>query len=166
MPNATNISVTRDDGTALTLIPISSNQSGNVTQVVYRELSTSKSDMACVRITLTWEKMKSGVIKTTRKLEVPIMKIIPAGAVSADGRTAAPEVSHYETDIRTRFHSPFSTLTERADSYRMATHIDMSGNATVNGGVAPNVVTANIYRDIAVANQVPYADLNYVWPSA
>lgn len=166
MSNATNISLARDDGTNITLVPVSSQSRNGVTEVIFRELSTVKPLAACVTLTLSAEVLKSGVIKTSRKLEVPIMEIIPAGAVSADGRTAAPKVSHIETDVRTRFHHPRSISTERADSYRMATHLDMSGHATANTGVSPSPVTAYLYRDITSAHQVPYGDINYVWPSA
>ncbi|MFZ6846584.1 hypothetical protein, partial [Undibacterium sp. RuTC16W] len=150
----------------ITLVPVSSNTVNGVTSVVFRELAASKPDMACVRLTLSAEKMKSGVVKTTRKLEVPIMRIIPAGAVSADGRVAAPEVSHVETDIRTRFHHPLSTATERADSLRMGNHADCSGNAAANAGVNAQNNVANNYRDVGANFQIPYADVNYVWPSA
>jgi hypothetical protein len=166
MPNATNISIARDDGTSITLVPVSSSSEKNVTTVLFRELNNSKPLMACVQVTLSAETMKSGVIKATRKLEVPIMEIIPLNAVNADGRVAAPRVSHIETDIRTRFHSPYSTPTERADSFRMASHVDCYGGVGVNTLVNPASVTAFSFRDIDSVSQVPFADINFVWPSA
>jgi hypothetical protein len=94
------------------------------------------------------------------------MEIIPLDAVNADGRVAAPRVSHVETDIRTRFHSPYSTPTERADSLRMANHVDSYGGSSANTHIDPATVTAYTYRDIEATRQVPYADINFVWPSA
>lgn len=166
MSNATNISVARDDGTSITLVPVSSQSRNGVTEVIFRELSATKSLAACVVLTLSAETLKSGVIKTSRKLEVPIMEIIPSGAVNADGRTASPKVSHIETDVRTRFHHPRCTATERADSYRMASHVDISGSATANACVVTATTAADTFRDVASTFQVPYGDVNYVWPSA
>lgn len=166
MSNATNMSVARDDGTNITLVPVSSMTEKGVTTLIFRELAAAKPLQACVTVTLTAETLKSGVVKTTRKLEVPIMEIIPAGSVNADGRTAAPKVSHIETDIRTRFHHPRCTATERADSYRMALNVDGYGGATANTTNSPHSVTAYLFRDIASGSQVPYGDIQYVWPSA
>lgn len=166
MSNATNISVARDDGTSITLVPVSSQSEKGVMVLAFRELSAIKPVDACIRLTFYAEKMKSGVTKVTRKLEVPIMEIIPAGAVNSDGRVAAPAVSHVETDIRVRFHSPRCTPTERADSLRMANHVDCYGGSTVNTMVSPATTTAFSYRDAAVASQALYADVNFVWPSA
>lgn len=163
---ATNISVRRDDGTDLTLVPVSSITEGQAVSTVWRELSTTKSEQACVRLTQTVERMKSGVTKVTRKLEVPVMEIIPAGSVNSDGRTAAPAVSHVETDIRTRFHHPLSNATERADSLKMGTNLDASGHVTAATGLSPTVVTANAWRDAASAYQLVYGDVNFVWPTA
>lgn len=166
MSNATNISVRRDDGTDLTLVPVSSKSENGITEVFFRELSTTKSEMACVRLTLMVEQLKSGVKKITRKLEVPIMAIIPAGSVNSDGRTATPAVDHIETDIRVRYHHPLSNATERADSLKMGTYIDCSGHATPGTIRSPASAIANEYRDTPAAFQVPYGDINYVWPSA
>lgn len=166
MSNATNISIARDDGTSITLVPVSSSTEGGVTEIVFRELSQVKPILACVRVTLLAEVLKSGVTKVTRKLEVPILEIIPAGAVNSDGRVASPAVSHVETDIRTRFHHPLSNATERADSMRMGSHLDCSGHATVNTYLGPGAPTANIFRDVLPGYQVPYSDINLVWPSA
>lgn len=166
MANATNISVARDDGTNLTLVPVSSSTDRGVVTLVFRELSAVKPLMACVRLTISAEEMKSGVMKITRKLEVPIMEIIPAGSVNADGRTAAPAVSHIETDIRTRLHHPLSTATERADSLRMGSHLDCGGAAAPNTILGAGGATAFTFRDTASTNQIPYGDVNFVWPSA
>lgn len=166
MPNATNIVLRRDDGTDLTLVPVSSLAQNGVMTITFRELSATKPEMACVRVTITAEKMKSGVMKITRKLEVPVMAIIPANAVNADGRTAAPQVDHVETDIRVRFHSPYSNATERADSLRLANHLDIGATSSAGSFINPAQATAFVYRDGAAANQLPYGDVNYVWPSA
>lgn len=167
MSNATNIVLKRDDATDLTLVPVSSYSSGEGKLTAsFRELSTTKPLAACVRLTVEVESMKSGVMKVTRKLEVPVMEIIPAGAVNADGRTAAPAVSHVETDIRTRYHHPRSTATERADSLKMATHVDVGASSGAGGGLGVTSTTAFAWRDVTASFQIPYGDINYVWPSA
>lgn len=166
MGAAINLSVRRDDATDITLVPVSGTYEKGIQSIVYRELSTTKPEGACIRLTLTSEEMKSGVKKLTRKLEVPIMAIIPAGSVNSDGRTAAPAVDHVETDIRVRYHHPNSTATERADSLRLGSHIDIGATTTAGGGVGPASTTPYAFRDIPSANQVPYGDINYVWPNA
>lgn len=165
MSNAINIVIKRDDATDLTLIPVSSYSQDGVLSASFRELSTTKPLAACVRLTLEAELLKSGVMKVTRKLEVPVMEIIPNGAVNADGRTAAPAVSHVETDIRTRYHHPRSTATERADSLKMATHVD-AGAGGPGQGLGITGAVAYAWRDVASNYQIPYGDINYVWPSA
>lgn len=166
MPNATNILVRREDLSDVTLVPVSSLSENGKTTVVFRELSTSKPDAALITMTLSTEVLKTGVRKNTRTLMVPVMEIIPSGAVNSDGRTAAPKVSHYETDVRTRYHSPRSNPTERADSLRMANHVDVGAAATAAQGSAPWGSTANSYRDLTSTYQAPYADIYSVWPSA
>lgn len=167
MSNATNISATRDDGTSIVLIPVSSGGIGDgKSAVVFRELSPTKPDDACVRLTLESELLKSGIRKITRTVEVPIMEIIPANAVNSDGRVAAPLVSHVEKDVRIRFHHPRCTATERADSLRIANHIDAYGGSTAGGGTFAGSSTPYIYRDVVAAQQTLYGDVNYVWPSA
>lgn len=166
MSNATNMSVRRDDGSDITLVPIFSKTENGVTEIMFRELNSTKSEMACVRCTLMVETLKSGVKKITRKLEVPIMAIIPAGSVNSDGRTATPVVDHVETDIRVRYHHPLSTPTERADSLKMGNYIDASGHVTAGSTMSAATATANTYRDVTAAYQVPYGDINFVWPSA
>lgn len=166
MSNATNMSVRRDDGTDVTLVPVSSGVENGAMVLVFRELSTTKPEMACIKLTLTVETLKSGVKKITRKLEVPVMAIIPAGSVNADGRTAAPAVDHVETDIRVRYHHPMSNASERADSLRMGNYIDSSGHVTAGNTMAPSAAAASTYRDVISAYQIVYGDVNFVWPSA
>lgn len=166
MSNATNMAVRRDDGTDIILVPVSSNAEKGILEISFRELSVTKPEMACVRLTISVEQLKSGVKKITRKLEVPIMAIIPAGSVNSDGRTAAPAVDHVETDIRIRYHHPNSNATERADSLKMGNYIDCSGHVTPATMMSPAVGTANTFRDVAAAFQMVYGDVNFVWPSA
>lgn len=158
-----NYVIRRDDGTDVTLVPVSDSTDKGVRTLIYRELSTSKPVLACITLTLAVEKFKSGVLKLTRKLEVPVMKIIPAGAVNADGRVAAPDVSHVDTDIRVRLHSPLTTATERADSLKMANYVDCSGHATAGSFLSPASTTANTYRDASSAYRFVYGDVNLVW---
>lgn len=166
MANATNVVVRLDDATDVTLVPVSSLNENGKTIVRYRELNASKSLDACIRMSLETETLKSGVVRNVRKLEIPVMEIIPAGAVNSDGRVAAPKVSHVETDIRTRLHSPRSTPTERANSLKMGCHIDAGAGSTAGQSASPASATAYYWRDIGSYYVAPYADINYVFPSA
>jgi len=166
MANATNVIVRLDDATDVTLVPVSSLNEGGKTVVRYRELNSSKSLDACVRMSLESETLKSGVVRNVRKLEVPVMEIIPSGAVNSNGYVATPKVSHVETDIRTRLHSPRSTPAERANSLKMGCHIDTGAGATAGLAIGATTPTAYVWRDVGVGNVAPYADVNYVFPSA
>lgn len=166
MANATNVIVRLDDGTDVTLVPVSSLNEGGKVTVRYRELNASKSLDACIRMSLESETLKSGVVRNVRKLEVPVMEIIPAGAVNSDGYVATPKVSHVETDIRTRLHSPRSTPTERANSLKMGCHIDAGANSTAGSALSVASPTAYVWRDAGASSTVPYADIQYVFPSA
>lgn len=166
MANATNVIIRLDDGTDVTLVPISSLYENGKTIVRYRELNSSKSLDACVRLSLESETLKSGVVRNVRKLEVPVMEIIPSGAVNSNGYVASPKVSHVETDIRTRLHSPRSTPAERANSMKLGCHVDTGAGATAGQALSSGSPTANTWRDAASSYVVPYADINYVYPSA
>lgn len=166
MANATNVIVRLDDATDVTLVPVSSLNENGKTVVRYRELNASKSLDACIRMSLESETLKSGVVRNVRKLEIPVMEIIPSGAVNSNGYVASPKVSHVETDIRTRLHSPRSTATERANSLKVGCHIDIGAGSTAGQGANAYSATASVWRDLPSSYPVPYADINYVYPSA
>lgn len=167
MPSAANIVIRLDDTTDVTLVPVSSLYEKGKVIVRYRELNSAKSLDACIRLTLESETLNSGVVRNVRKLEIPVMEIIPPGAVNSNGYVATSKVSHVETDIRTRLHSPRSTPTERANSLKAGTHVDIGAGSAVGAAVLGITgAPANAWRDAANTYAVPYADINYVWPSA
>lgn len=80
-----------------TFVPVSVSREGvGKVKAEWRETGLAVPTIAQPRLTVTLERLKSGVYRVTRLLEVPVMESV-AGQ-NAAGYTAAPKVAHVLTD--------------------------------------------------------------------
>lgn len=113
-----------------TLVPVSVTRKGSDEVVAeYREQLTSLPLAAQVRLTQSLQRLKSGVIKVTNRVVVPVMESV-SGNNSA-GYTAAPKVAYECTVITTGLYSERSTIAERRLARQLAVNIGNNVTTTV-----------------------------------
>lgn len=100
----------------------------NVMIAKWAEITYAGSTEAQVRLTITHETLKSGVVRVERKLEVPVMEVV-TGA-NAQGYSAAPKVAYIDTDLRVMYHHPRSTVAGRRLIRQMGNNLD--GNISIS----------------------------------
>jgi hypothetical protein len=97
-----------------------------------------------IRLTLlSNEQQKSGV-KTSVKLEVPVLETLGASG-SSSGYVAPPKVAHVVTGIFTMFSSPRATNQDRANAMKMMVGILQGASATTATGILANTATGNAF---------------------
>jgi hypothetical protein len=113
-----------------TLIPVSvTKESGKITALLREDLSGVPMN-AQVSLTMTLQKLPSGVFKAEERYVIPTMESI--GGQNAAGYTAAPKVAFEDTIVVTGFFHERSTT----DSRRRVRQLAVNGV----GGVATSVV--------------------------
>lgn len=153
----TNILVQDDTDTTITLLPVS-NANQNL---VWRSNLSGVPIDGQVRLTSVWERLKSGDWRLSAKLEVPVMETI--GAAAATGYVAAPKVAYVLVGIFTLFAPSRSTISDRANVYRMLTHAIVGANAVADGGLHPGTAVAQAYSNTIAP--MPYGFINLVMPN-
>lgn len=112
-----------------TLIAIGGSQlSPSKAQASWREITTGVPVDASVRLTMTLEKLKSGIYRSERKLVVPVMEV--TSGANAQGYTAAPKVAHEITDIHVQYVSGRSDHPMRRLVRQLGLNID--GNVSTS----------------------------------
>lgn len=116
-----------------TLLPVSVSRESKTRVVAeWREDKAGVPVYAQVRLTMKLERLKSGVYRLERRLEVPVQEVV-TGANSA-GYSATPKVAFVNTDIRVNlFH-------ERSDSVNRRLIRQMGIN--IDGNIATSVAAA------------------------
>lgn len=123
-----------------TLVPVSVVKNGDEVTASYREQLTTLPVEAQVRCVITATKLKSGTIRSSVSMVVPVMESIAGN--NAAGYTAAPRVAYEDrTDLISYAH-PRSTITSR----RLARML------TVNVG-------NNVSTSVAAATAGPVSEL-------
>ncbi len=123
-----------------TLVPVSVAKQGSVIEAVYREQIASLPTDAQVSLTLRLEKLKSGVTKVVRTVQVPVMESI--SGQNAAGYTASPKVAYVDTDVRSWFVHPRSTAAGRKLVRQLAVNIDTNVSTSVTPATAGPVIEA------------------------
>lgn len=94
----------------------------------WRENLTTVPVYAQIRVTMTLEKLKSGIYKVDTRVVVPVMETV--GAQNAAGYTAAPKVALENTVILTGFFHERSDATGRRLVRQLA--VNLGGNITTS----------------------------------
>lgn len=108
-----------------TLKAISVTQEKGKVVALWRENLASVPAYAQVRAQLTLEELKSGVVRSELRVEVPVMESIAGN--NASGYTAAPKVAFTDTHVAIGYHHPRSTITSRRLARQILTNL--LGNA-------------------------------------
>lgn len=90
------------------------------------------------------ENLKGGQVKTTFKLEVPVMETLGASGTST-GYVAPPKVAHVVTTLITQFSDKRATNQNRADALKMAIGIAQGASATTATGVLNQASAGNAF---------------------
>lgn len=124
-----------------TLVPLSVTRDGDSVVAEWAEQLAGLPMEAQVRLRMTRTSMKNGIVRTSTRVEVPVMEAI--GAQNAAGYTAAPKVAFVDTVELVSYAHPRSTITSRRLARQLAVNI-ANGIATtvspVTTGPAPELV--------------------------
>jgi post-segregation antitoxin (ccd killing protein) len=123
-----------------TLNPVSVSRKGDEVVASYRETGLAVPTVAQPTLMVRLKRMKSGVWRCERRLEVPVMESILNQ--NAAGYTAAPKVAYVMTDIHVAYHHERSSVAER----RLARQFGINISNAVTGSVAAN--TSGVMPDL------------------
>lgn len=157
MADMNNILVQDDAGNQVTLLPISNADK----HLVWRSNAAGVPIDGQTRLTVTWDRLKSGDYKLTAKLEVPVMETI--GSAAASGYVAAPAVAYVMVGIYTMFAPARSTIADRANMYRMLTHAICGATSSAAQGFDPRNAPADSVKNHV--SPMPYGFVNLVMPN-
>lgn len=125
-----------------TFIPVSVSREGkDKIRADYREVFSGAPANAQPRLSITLERLKSGIYRTERRLVVPVMESV--SGQNSSGYTAAPKIAHELTDVRIGFYSERSDFAGRRLVRQLGCNID--GNiatsvAPVTTGPIPELI--------------------------
>lgn len=142
MSAPTNLLV-KDDATApveITLLPLG----GTPSQ--WRSAIAGVPVYGQVMLEMNIEPLKSGTIKVTRKLSVPVMETLGASGTSA-GYVAPPKVAYTNSDVRIQYVDPRSTTADRANLLKLATAIDQGASSVTATGVLNNTNAGDAWKN-------------------
>lgn len=157
MADMNNILVQDDTDTTITLLPIS-NADRNL---VWRGNMAGVPVDGQPRLSIVWERLKSGDYRLSAKLEVPVMETI--GSAAASGYVAAAKVAYVMVGIFTMFAPARSTIEDRANVYRMMVHALNGASNTADTQLNPGVGAANGFKSSVFP--MPYSFINLVMPN-
>lgn len=157
MADMNNILVQDDAGNTVTLLPVSNADKS----LVWRANGAGIPIDGQVRLSVTWDRLKSGDYKLTAKLEAPVMETI--GSAAASGYVAAPAVAYVMVGIFTMFVPARSTIADRANVYRMLVHALLGATTSANQGVDPRQAAVDTVKN--TTQPMPYGFVNLVMPN-
>lgn len=108
------------------------------------------------------EVQKSGDLKITAKLELPVMETLGASGTSA-GYVAPPKVAYVNTAIFTVFASSRSTNADRANLFKMMVGFLQGASATTATGILANTAAADAWKNSTLVG--PTMFINAVPPA-
>lgn len=121
------------DGTATpvqhTLTPVSVTREKGKVIAEWRETSSTVPLNAQIRVSMTIERLKSGVYKTEQRVAVPVMEA--TSGPNAAGYTAAPKVAYEDTVVTTGWFHERSTVSGRRRVRQLATNLQNDTSASV-----------------------------------
>lgn len=159
MADMTNILLQDDTDTTITLIPVS-NANQNL---MWRGDAASVPIDGQVRLTSTWERLKSGDYRLSAKLEVPVMETI--GAAAATGYVANAKVAYVMVGIFTLFAPARSSIADRANVYRMLSHAIIGAGTAADAGSFPGTAAADAYKSLGSTYPMPYGFIHLAMPN-
>lgn len=112
-----------------TLIPVSVTRVKDKVTALWREAAAGVPVYAQVRVTMTLERLKSGVYRCVNRVEVPIQEVV-TGSNSA-GYSAAPKVAYTNTVETVGLYHERSDVAGRRLARQLALNIDGSIATTV-----------------------------------
>jgi len=107
-----------------TLIPVSVTREKNKITALWREALSGVPVYAQVTVTMTLERLKSGVYKVVNRVAVPVQEVV-TGSNSA-GYSAAPKIAYVNTVETTGLFHERSDVAGRRLSRQLAVNIDGS----------------------------------------
>lgn len=110
------------------------------------------------RLTLTSEDVKSGALKLTAKLEVPVMETLGASGTSA-GYVAPPKVAYVNSAIFTQFVDPRSTIADRSNLLKLALGFLQGASATTATGILANTAAGDAFKNSALPGPQFFANV-------
>lgn len=122
-------------------VPVSVTREKDSVVAEYREQIASLPAEAQGRVTVIKTSLKNGIIRTSTRVEIPVMEAI--GAQNAAGYTAAPKVAFIDTCDIVSYASPRSTITGRRTVRQLAVNIGNNVSTSVAAattGPVPEVV--------------------------
>lgn len=155
----TNILIKDDAGTPteFTLVPISDDPP------TYRAAVAGVPLAGQPRLTvMDTETLKSGDLKITAKLELPVMETLGASGTSA-GYVAPPKVAYVNTAITTFFVSSRSTIEDRANLLKMHVGFLQGASSTTATGTLSNTAAGNAWKNSTAPG--PLTFINAVPPA-
>lgn len=114
-----------------TLVPISVAREKDSVVADWSEQLAGLPIEAQVRVKATKTSMKNGIVRTSTRVEVPVMEAI--GAQNAAGYTAAPKVAYIDTVEIVSYAHPRSTITGR----RLVRQLAINIAGSISTSVAP-----------------------------
>lgn len=124
-----------------TLKAISVARKGNTIEAYWREALVSLPTYAQVSVKMELETLKSGVMRCSVEVQVPVMESV--SGVNASGYTAAPKVAYVDRAKYEQFSHPRANITGRRLARQLL--VNVMGNvatsvAPVSTGFAPELV--------------------------
>lgn len=123
-----------------TLVADGVRQSGNVVTASWKETLAGVPDYAQIRFWMIRETLKSGVVKTTSRLDLPVMESV--SGVNASGYTAPPKVANVERFEKVTYAHPRSIETNRRIAAQLLLNIENNVFTTVtpvSSGIVPDL---------------------------
>lgn len=117
-----------------TLVAVSVTRDKGKIVAEWREALASVPANAQIRITLTLEKLRSGVFRTEQRVVVPVMETV--SGQNAAGYTAAPKVAYENTVVTTGFFHERSDVAGRRLVRQLATNLQNNVSTSVAAATA------------------------------
>jgi hypothetical protein len=159
MSAMTNILVKDDAATPveLTFLPVTD------TPIPYWRTSIASVPLdGQMRLWASEEVVKSGAVKVTAKLEVPVMETLGASGTSA-GYVAPPKVAYVDTFIFTMFADGRSTTADRANGLKLIMGLIQGASSTTATGVLANTASGDAWKNSTLV--FPLLFTNIVLPN-
>lgn len=157
MADMNNILIQDDTDTTITLLPVSNAHQN----LVWRGNMAGVPIDGQPRLTVVWERLKSGDYRLSAKLEVPVMETI--GSAAASGYVAAAKVAYVMVGIFTMFAPARSTISDRANLYRMLVHALNGASHIADSQMNPGSGAADVFKSSLYP--MPYSFINLVMPN-
>lgn len=117
-----------------TLVAISVTRDKGKIVAEWREMLSGVPVNAQIRMTLTLEKLRSGVFRTEQRVVVPVMETV--SGQNAAGYTAAPRVAYENTVVTTGFFHERSDVAGRRLVRQLATNLQNNVTTSVAAATA------------------------------